>query len=165
MTIDLGKPIVKPLLARGLMKEIDLLDKWNRLDLGRISGKEFVDSMHQHEDIVDLEGRIEMAVEEVSNESEPGSDHTDEEYFPQEIVNSLEEDVPMFHQEEEEELLPQESDNRLVEDIPISNQREEEELFPPQTDIPSVQNVPLLCSDSTWRQLSFNGQYKNFKLN
>ena len=122
--------------------------------------------MHQHEYIFDLEGRIKMAVKEVSNENEPGSDHTDEEYFPPEIGNSLGEDVLMFHQEEEEEeLLLQESDNRLVEDIPISNQKEEEELFPPQTDILLVQNVPLHCSDSTWRQLSFNAQYKNFKLN
>ena len=141
------------------------MDEYNRLDLERISGKEFVDSMHQHEDIGNLEGRIEMAVEEVWNKSEPSFDHTDKKYFPQKIVNSLEEDVPMFHQEEEEELLPQESDNRLVEDIPMSNQREEEELFPPQTDIPLLQNVPLLCSDSTCRQLSFSGQYKKFKLN
>ena len=98
MTINLGKPIVKPLLARGLIKELDLMDTYNRLDLGRISGKEFVDSMHRH--IVNLEEGMEMAVEEVSNESEPGSEHTDEEYFPQEIVNSLEENVPTFHQEE-----------------------------------------------------------------
>ena len=158
MTINVGKPIVKPLLARGLMKELDLLDKWNRLDLGRLSGKEFVDSMHQHEDIVNLEGRMDMAVDKVSNESEPGSENT-EEYFPQDIVTSLEEDVPMFYEEEEEEPFPQESENRLVEDIPISNPREEDELFPQETDNPFGENVPLLCSDSTWRQLSFNGQY------
>ena len=138
------------------MKESDLLNKWNRLNLGRISAKEFVDFMHQHKDIVNLEGWLEMAVKDVSNESEPDSEHSVEEYFLQKIVNTLGEDVPMLNQKEEEEIYPQEIDNRLVKDIPMSNRREEEELFPPVIDNPLGENVPLLFSDWIWRQLLFN---------
>ena len=95
-TINLGKSSMKPMLARGLVKELELITKWNLLEVGRITGTEFVESMCHHEDVVQLGGRLEIANDNDPNEIEP-----DEEYSLQEISNRLVENAPLLRSDNE----------------------------------------------------------------
>ena len=100
-TINLGKPSTKPMLARGLAKELDVLTKWNLLEVGRITGTEFVESMYHHEDVVQLGGRLEIGNDNDPNEIEPNEEDGEEEYFLQEISNRLVENAPLLRSDSE----------------------------------------------------------------
>ena len=89
------------MLGRGLMEELELIAKWNLLEVGRITGTEFVESMCRHENVVQLEALFELANDNDPNEIEPDEEDGEEEHFLQEISNRLVENAPLLRSDNE----------------------------------------------------------------
>ena len=90
------------MLARGLVKELDVQTKWNLLEVAPITGTEFVESICHHEDVVQLGGRLEiLANDNDLNEIEPDEEDGEEEHFLQEISNRLVENAPLLRSDNE----------------------------------------------------------------